>query len=353
MAVYFAPQPKYNFWTNLSNAGVGLVTDLLGQQLGAMIDRANKAKQVEAARRVMAGAQDVSGMNALQARQAYMNNPEFFKLNKDAQNAMLVNADLAGQYSADDTFRRGWLGNGGTEAQADIMTGGLRAGFNPANFSQIIERATPELKRQFVDLGGQVQGVEYNPFKSGMVTALTSNKTASPGELLQKETAQAEMALKKYIADANIAEQRRAHNLSYAAARSRPHGGGSAELFQLPNGSYQYIGRDGRPLSAPINGVPARYNRGSKGNNKELSWEDRNGMYESLRGLYQDNPEALKLIDEYWGKSLANELFPTQAMGTAYDPEVTYMALMGYEDNPKNREKARKEMKAMQEKYNK
>lgn len=223
MAVYFEPRDRYygGFWGNLGNAAAGIVTNLVGQQIGAMFDRAAKAKQVEAQRAVMGTLGDTSGMDEEQMLMGMASNPQWAKMSaEDKQQAMLM-AKLRGQNYGGDMYRRGLIGSGFTDANADATLGSLRAGFDAGNIGKVFDRVIPELKQETVDDGSTISSFQRNPFQPGIVSGSMAQftKSASPEAQMQNTLGLKQLENAMKIAQLNADTQKSVAGMNVAAAR--------------------------------------------------------------------------------------------------------------------------------------
>ena len=105
MTVYFAPRSNYTgFLNDLGRGAAGIVTNLIGQQVAGMFDRANKAREVEAARAVMGALGNTASMNEEQMLGSLLSNPQWGKLSADNQKQLMYLAGLRGKNYGGDIF---------------------------------------------------------------------------------------------------------------------------------------------------------------------------------------------------------------------------------------------------------
>lgn len=265
----------YGFWENLGNQGAGIVANLIGQQIGAMVDRGKQASQVEAARSVMGDyANYMSGNpNATEADAltAMMSSKNWGKLSPEQQKLQLELAAKRGANSGQEEFRTGAL-NGGfgdpwSEAQTQTTIGALRGGWNPAVQSQFLERTMPETQRMFVDTGDKMQGVEYNKYAPGIVQSLGFKKSVSPGDTLNAQVMRERLNQERELEASKLAVTRRGQDIQAAIA------GGKYDrpvAFEVAPGKYQYFRPDGTPYGQPIIGSLIG-NRNTVGGNSEMT----------------------------------------------------------------------------------
>ena len=288
MAVYFDPYYRgtanVGFFNNLGNQAAGIISNLIGQQLTGMFDRAAKAKQVDAARAVMNGVPDISGMNPLQAKQAYMSNPDFWKLSPEMQASLMGNVKTAEQYAGYDTLRKGIEPLYGAPA-ADMTIGAQQAGYAPANVGQLIERGMPEYKEQLIDQGNQLQYFQRNPFQPGIVsgTTQTFKKGATPDAVLKDQQTKAELAQQKLLEEQRLANTLKIANLENGT-RLKIAGMdyNKPQWFQGADGSWQSYDIYGNAMGKPIVGTLIN-NKSATGNGGDSY-------------LLKNQLEALKMI---------------------------------------------------------
>ena len=308
MAVYFDPYYRgtanVGFFNNLGNQAAGIISNLIGQQLTGMFDRAAKAKQVDAARAVMNGVPDISGMNPLQAKQAYMSNPDFWKLSPEMQASLMGNVKTAEQYAGYDTLRKGIEPLYGAPA-ADMTIGAQQAGYAPANVGQLIERGMPEYKEQLIDQGNQLQYFQRNPYRPGIVsgTTQTFKKGATPGDVLKDQQVKAELAQQKLIEEQRLANALKIANLDNGTRMAiEKMNYNKPQWFQNADNTYQAYGFDGKPRGGAI--VGSLINGNSKiGSAVRLpTLDDLNKTITQLQGTIDQyagmKPEQLSPIEQ-------------------------------------------------------
>lgn len=184
MTVYFAPRSNYaGFLNDLGRGAAGIVTNLIGQQVAGMFDRANRAREVEAARAVMGSLGDTAGLNEEQMLGNLLSNPQWGKLSADNQKQLMYLAGLRGQNYGGDMYRRGVIGQGGTNAQADTVIAAHLLGLGDSNVGKTIDWTHPKFETQLIDQGDQYTLGQINPYRPGGIISSsmqTFGKTVSP-----------------------------------------------------------------------------------------------------------------------------------------------------------------------------
>ncbi len=184
MTVYFAPRSNYaGFLNDLGRGAAGIVTNLIGQQVAGMFDRANRAREVEAARAVAGALGDTAGMNEEQMLGALLANPQWGKMSPEAQKQWVYLANLRGQNYGGDMYRRGVIGQGGTNAQADTVMGAHFLGLGDGNVGKTIDWTHPKFETQLIDQGDQYTLGQINPYRPGGIVSSSMqvfDKTISP-----------------------------------------------------------------------------------------------------------------------------------------------------------------------------
>lgn len=190
MTVYWAPRSNYaGFLNDLGRGAAGIVTNLIGQQVAGMFDRANRAREVEAARAVAGALGDTTGMNEEQMLGGLLTNPQWGKMSPEAQKQWMYLANLRGQNYGGDMYRRGVVGQGGTNAQADTVIGAHFLGLGDSNVGKTIDWTHPKLETLTHDLGDRVLTYRQNPYRQGIVEGSMMNlgKNVSPDEQLRAD----------------------------------------------------------------------------------------------------------------------------------------------------------------------
>ena len=229
MAVIMAPSRSDSYSLNLG----GLLTSLIGSQIGAMFERAQKARQVEAERAVMDAVNSAQGMNAEQMLQAALSHPNAGKVGADFFKNLNLLAAERGKNLGKQEYTEGMVGSGFTPAQAKTVTGGSEF-LDPTNLVQTQMRSMPQFVSNTVDTGGAQQFFQTNPYAPGIVQGTTKNfeKTNSPDELLKAEVARKGYESAEKVAGINAA----AHRFSASQGR-RP----QLVPIKLPNGKISWV----------------------------------------------------------------------------------------------------------------
>ena len=193
MTVYFAPRSNYTgFLNDLGRGAAGIVTNLIGQQVAGMFDRANKAREVEAARAVMGALGNTAGMNEEQMLGSLLSNPQWGKLSANNQKQLMYLAGLRGKNYGGDMYRRGVIGQGGTNAQADTVIGAQLLGLRDGNVGKTIDWTHPKFEIQLIDQGDQYTLGQINPYRPGGIVSSsrqTFDKAVSPDAQLTADVA--------------------------------------------------------------------------------------------------------------------------------------------------------------------
>ena len=192
MTVYFAPRSNYygGFLGALGQGAAGIVTNLIGQQVAGMFDRANRAREVEAARAVAGALGDTAGMNEEQMLGGLLTNPQWGKMSPEAQKQWMYLANLRGQNYGGDMYRRGVIGQGGTNAQADTVIGAHLLGLGDGNVGKTIDWTHPRFETQLIDQGDQYTIGQIDPYRPGGIVSSSMqmfDKTVLPEALLKAD----------------------------------------------------------------------------------------------------------------------------------------------------------------------
>ena len=229
MAVIMAPSRSNSYSLNLG----GLLTSLIGSQIGAMFERAQKARQVEAERAVMGALNGGQGMNAEQMLQVALSHPSAGKVGADFFKNLNLLAAERGKNLGKQEYTEGMVGSGFTPAQAKTVTGGSEF-LDPTNLVQTQMRSMPQFASNTIDTGGAQQFFQTNPYAPGIVQGTTKNfeKTNSPDELLKAEVASKGYESAEKVAGINAAAHR------FSASQSR-----RSQLvpIKLPNGKISWV----------------------------------------------------------------------------------------------------------------
>ena len=229
MAVIMAPRSNNSYALNIG----GLLTSLIGNQIGAMFERAEKAKQVEAERAIMGALGDTQGMNAEQMLQAVLTHPSAGKVGADFFKNFNLWAAERGKNLGKQEYTEGMVGSGFTPAQAKTVTGGSEF-LDPTNLVQTQMRSMPQLISNTVDTGGSQQFFQTNPYAPGIVQGTTHSfeKTNSPDELLKADVASKGYESAEKVAGINAAARR------FSASQGR-----RSQLvpIKLPNGKISWV----------------------------------------------------------------------------------------------------------------
>lgn len=210
MAVIMAPR-RESIYGGL-NIG-GLLTSLLGSQLGAMFERSAKAKQVEAERGIMSSMGDTSQMNQEQMMSAMLNHPNAGKASEGFMKNFDALAKAANINRGIEGYTEGMLGSGFGAPQVKAITNSSRFQETPMQLAGI-ERLIPKLIENSVDAGDSHQLYQTNPYVPGIVegTERSIGKSLSPDKAQEgvltregftnaKEIAAGRNATSRYVAD--------------------------------------------------------------------------------------------------------------------------------------------------------
>ena len=229
MAVIMAPRPSNSYSLNIG----GLLTSLIGNQIGAMFERAEKAKQVEAERAIMGALGDTQGMNAEQMLQTVLAHPSAGKVGADFFKNFNLWAAERGKNLGKQEYTEGMVGSGFTPAQAKTVTGGSEF-LDPTNLVQTQMRSMPQLISNTVDTGGSQQFFQTNPYAPGIVEGTTKDfiKTVTPDSALDAE-----------VKREGHASNERVANISANAHRFSASQGRRSQLvpIKLPNGKISWV----------------------------------------------------------------------------------------------------------------
>lgn len=229
MAVIMAPSRSNSYSLNLG----GLLTSLIGSQIGAMFERAQKAKQIEAERAVVGALNGGQGMNAEQMLQAALSHPSAGKVGADFFKNFNLWAAERGKNLGKQEYTEGMVGSGFTPAQAKTVTGGSEF-LDSANLLAAQDRVTPKLVNNTVDTGGAQQFFQTNPYVPGIVQGTTQSfeKTNNPDELLKAEVTRKGYESAEKVAGINAA----AHRFSASQGRRS-----QLVPIKLPNGKMSWV----------------------------------------------------------------------------------------------------------------
>lgn len=229
MAVIMAPSRSNSYSLNLG----GLLTSLIGSQIGAMFERAQKAKQIEAERAVVGALNGGQGMNAEQMLQAVLSHPSAGKVGADFFKNFNLWAAERGKNLGKQEYTEGMVGSGFTPAQAKTVTGGSEF-LDSANLLAAQDRVTPKLVNNTVDTGGAQQFFQTNPYVPGIVQGTTQSfeKTNNPDELLKAKVTREGYESSQKVAGINAD----AHRLSASQNRRS-----QLVPIKLPNGKISWV----------------------------------------------------------------------------------------------------------------
>lgn len=192
MTVYFAPKNNYygSFLGALGQGAAGIVTNLLGNQIAGMMDRAKQARDIKLYGKVMADLDSIiktPGATKRQIMGAALNNPNYAALSEDTRNRIW---DYANHVDFDNGLAQlgtNWETMYGSPS-AGIVTGAKRAGFTGGEMSDVLSRAAPQLTREQIDLGNRVLMQDINPYKGAVEgSQQTAFKGISPDEQLKAD----------------------------------------------------------------------------------------------------------------------------------------------------------------------
>lgn len=231
MTVYWAPRSNYaGFLNDLGRGAAGIVTNLIGQQVAGMFDRANRAREVEAARAVAGALGDTTGMNEEQMLGGLLTNPQWGKMSPEAQKQWMYLANLRGQNYGGDMYRRGVVGQGGTNAQADTVIGAHFLGLGDSNVGKTIDWTHPKLETLTHDLGDRVLTYRQNPYRQGIVEGSMMNlgKGVSPDTQLT-----ADVQREGYQNALDVARLENSGRIGAARIAAEARGGGGGSPFDI------------------------------------------------------------------------------------------------------------------------
>lgn len=229
MAVIMAPRSNNSYSLNIG----GLLTSLIGNQIGAMLERAQKAKQVEAERAVIEALNGGQGMTTEQMWQAALSHPSAGKVGADFFKNFNLWAAERGKNLGKQEYTEGMVGSGFTPAQAKTVTGGSEF-LDATNLVQTQMRSMPQFVNNTVDTGGAQQFFQTNPYVPGIVEGTTKDfiKTVTPDSALDAEVKREGHASNERVA--NISAN--AHRFSASQGR-RP----QLVPIKLPNGKISWV----------------------------------------------------------------------------------------------------------------
>lgn len=229
MAVIMAPSRSNSYSLNLG----GLLTSLIGSQIGAMFERAQKAKQVEAERAVVGALNGGQGMTTEQMLQVALSHPSAGKVGADFFKNFNLWAAERGKNLGKQEYAEGMVGSGFTPAQAKTVTGGSEF-LDPTNLVQTQMRSMPQFVSNTVDTGGAQQFFQTNPYAPGIVEGTTKDfaKTVNPDSALDAE-----------VKREGHASNERVANISANAHRFSASQGRRSQLvpIKLPNGKISWV----------------------------------------------------------------------------------------------------------------
>jgi hypothetical protein len=211
----------------------GLLTSLIGNQIGAMFERAQKAKQVEAERAIMGALGDTQGMNAEQMLQTVLTHPSAGKVGTDFFKNLSLLAAEREKNAGRSQFTSGLTGYGYNPNQIDSILGAANA-LGEANTGKIIERVIPKYDNTTFSTGGETQFFQTNPYAPGIVqgTQKSFTNTVTPDSALDAEVKREGHASNERVA--NISAN--AHRFSASQGR-RP----QLVPIKLPNGKISWV----------------------------------------------------------------------------------------------------------------
>lgn len=252
MTVYFAPGNNNNtFLGDLGRGAAQIVTNLIGQQIGAMFDRAAKAKQVEAQRSVMSflnGGQatpgavnpndvaaELSGIsgNGEQMITRMMSAPNWAKMSPEQQQQMLSMATMRDRNYGIQQYENSFGNLYGADA-AKSVTGANLAGLPAQVQLASIQRAAPEYKQEAIDTGDKVQVFQRNPFQPGYVDGTQQDivKGNSPDEVLKSQDRAKELASRKELEMMQLKQNMAIALMQEAAQERRARAAGAGDIYK-------------------------------------------------------------------------------------------------------------------------
>ena len=229
MAVIMAPRRNNDYSINIG----GLLTSLIGNQIGAMFERAEKAKQVEAERAVVGALNGGQGMTTEQMLQVALSHPSAGKVGADFFKNFNLWAAERGKNLGKQEYTEGMVGSGFTPEQAKTVTGGSEF-LDATNLVQTQMRSMPQFVSNTVDTGGAQQFFQTNPYAPGIVEGTTKDfaKTVNPDSALDAE-----------VKREGHASNERVANISANAHRFSASQGRRSQLvpIKLPNGKISWV----------------------------------------------------------------------------------------------------------------
>lgn len=259
MAVIMAPRNNNSYSLNIG----GLLTNLLGEQISAMINRGTKAREVEAQRAVMQALGDTSQMTGEEILRTAMSHPSYGKAGDGIVDQLAKLAAARERNYGLNEFTQGMVGSGFAPAAVQALTGSARSHETPMQQS-ILDRVLPKYELENVDTGDEKRIYTRNPYSPEVGLVEQFKKGISPDTQYQGETS---LQQTKMTTDA----QRDIARMNIAAQASRERGM-KPVMVRDKDGNYMYVTPQ---EGVPIQGDPVGLREGLSGKDK---WEMAKGI---------------------------------------------------------------------------
>ena len=307
MTVYFAPGNNNNtFLGDLGRGAAQIVTSLIGQQIGAMFNRAAEARQVLAERSVMSYlngndaangvvnpndvSAELSGIagNGEQMMRKMMSAPNWPKLTPERQQRMLEMVSMRDRNYGIQQYENSFGNLYGADA-AKSVTGANLAGLPAQVQLASIQRAAPEYKQEAIDTGDKIQVFQRNPFQPGYVDGTQQDiiKGNSPDEVLKSQDRAKELATKEKLELLQLKQAMAIASMQEAGQDRRARAAGSGDIYK--NGQILVDGNQSYSMFYPTLGKSVTFPAGTVPISAIKEQKDQAMQYKDLK----DYREAL------------------------------------------------------------